>query len=95
MRLEPKLSELLAAMEPTYLPYISNDGCLVLTLEKALYGCVESARLWYDNISGLLKSIGFKQNSRERCLYNDIVQGVQVTVCIYVDDLMLTCVTRD
>jgi hypothetical protein len=57
MRLEPKLAELLAAIEPTYQQYISHDGSLVLSLEKALYGCVESAKLWYDNISELLKSV--------------------------------------
>jgi Reverse transcriptase (RNA-dependent DNA polymerase) len=64
-------------------------------LEKALYGCVESAKLWYDNISGLLMSIGFSQNARDRCVFNHEVQGVQVTACIYVDDLMLTCMKPD
>jgi len=90
MRLEPKLAEALAALEPSYQEYINPDGTLVVTLLKALYGCVESAKLWYDNISGLLKSDGFVQNARERCVFNKMVRGVQVTICIYVDDLLVT-----
>ena len=91
MRLEPKLAEALAALEPSYREFINPDGTIVVTLVKALYGCVESARLWYDNISSLLKSNGFIQNARERCVFNKDVEGVQVTVCIYVDDLFITC----
>jgi Reverse transcriptase (RNA-dependent DNA polymerase) len=95
MRLEPKLAETLAALEPSYQEYINTDGTLVVKLLKALYGCVESARLWYDNISTLLKSIGFVQNLRDRCVFNMVVREAQVTVCIYVDDLIITCTKPD
>ena len=39
MKLEPRLAEVLAAMEPSYQPYINDDGSLVVRLVKALYGC--------------------------------------------------------
>jgi len=95
MRLEPKLAEVLAALEPSYQEYVNSDGTLVVTLQKALYGCVESARLWYDNISGLLKSDGFEQNTHERCVFNKVIDGEQLTICIYVDDLLVTCKNID
>ena len=95
MKLEPKLAEVLAAMEPSYGEYINADGTLIVKLTKALYGCVESAKLWYDNIAGFLRGEGFVQNARDRCVFNKVVGGNQVTVCIYVDDLLVTCKDAD
>jgi hypothetical protein len=57
-----------------------------------LYGCIESARLWNTEISGTLKSWGFIPNPRDPCVMNKIVKGKQITVVVYVDDLLITCV---
>jgi hypothetical protein len=91
MRLEPKLAEVLAALEPSYQKFLNEDGSMVVLLLKALYGCVESAKLWYDRLAAVLRAEGFTQNARDRCVFNKLVDGVQCTVCIYVDDLMITC----
>ena len=53
-------------------------------LEKALYGCVQSARLWYNYLSDFLKSIGFEANP---CVFNrKSASGKQCTLAIHVDD---------
>jgi hypothetical protein len=62
-----------------------------MKLDKALYGCIESGKLWYDLLSSTLTSIGFKVNPCDRCVFNKIVDGVQITICFHVDDCMLTC----
>ena len=40
--------------------YLEKDGSLIVKIKKALYGLVESARLWYDHLCATLLSIGYK-----------------------------------
>ena len=91
MLLEPKLAEVLCEMEPSYSKYLRLDGSLCVGLHKALYGCIESAKLWYDTISSQLRAMGFRPNDYDPCIFNKYVGGKQVTVALYVDDLMVTC----
>jgi hypothetical protein len=47
------------------------DGSVTVVLDKALYGCVESARLWYEHfLSGVLSSLGYIKSSYDDCLFN-------------------------
>ena len=57
--LEPKLAALLAEAEPSYSDFIEADGTLLIRLEKALYGLIESSKLWYDTLTDFLKELGF------------------------------------
>jgi hypothetical protein len=56
-----------------------------------MYGCIESAKLWYNTISSLLESIGFVGNHVDRCVFNKTINGKQCTLVLYVDDILLTC----
>ena len=40
--------------------YLKKDGSLIVKIKKALYGLVESARLWYDHLCATLLSIAYK-----------------------------------
>ena len=92
MRLDPLLSAILAQIAPKYQPYFDTDGSLVVKLTKALYGCIESAKLWYENLSATLTSIGFVVNPLDVCVFNLMKNGKQCTICVHVDDLFITCV---
>jgi len=92
MRLEPLMASILARIVPEkYSKYICDDGSLIVRLNKALYGCVQSARLWYEHLSGTLKSIGFECNPLDKCVFNKVVDDTQCTMCLHVDDLLVTC----
>ena len=80
MRLVPKLAEVMAALESSYKPFVNKVGSII-----------ESAKLWYDDISGALIAEGFVQNAENRCMFTKDIDGVQCTICLYVDDLMLAC----
>ena len=55
-----------------------------MKLDKALYGCIESASLWYRNLSELMKKLGYVPDERDCCVFNKKNQeGVQL-----VDDLL-------
>jgi hypothetical protein len=90
--IEPRLAELLVAMHPeVYEKHLRNDGVLVVRLKKGLYGLAESAKLWNEKLIYDLKTLGFKQNPKEPCVLNKYVNHEQLTVCVYVDDLLSTC----
>ena len=78
-------------LSPDYAKYTDHRGCIVVRLEKALYGCVESAALWHEHLSDTLKGLGFRKNKHEWCVFNrSNSRGVQCTIALHVDDLFIT-----
>jgi hypothetical protein len=91
MEINEILTSLLLTIRPELAEFVDEEGRLTVLLEKAMYGCDESARLWYNTFSTYLINEGFKVNPVEKCIFNMEVNGVQCTICLYVDDLMITC----
>ena len=81
-------------MKPEYREYLREDGSLIVRLTRALYGCIESAKLWYREISSALQSLGYVPNPKDICVFNKSVEGVQCTITLHVDDLMVTSVNE-
>ena len=72
-----------------YRSFVTNEGgknVLYLQLLKALYGCVQSALLWYTLFSTTLKDMGFELNPYDPCIANKIIDDKQCTILWYVDD---------
>lgn len=90
VRMDKRLTAILVELFPEYLPFVHN-GELLLILLKALYGCIESARLFFDHVRGTLLAYGFEENPYDQCVFNKMCYGKQCTVCIHVDDLLITC----
>ena len=62
-------------------------------LKKALYGCVESAKLWYDKLSSDLIKCNYTVNHYDVCVFNRIEKdGSQSSLVIHVDDMIITAV---
>jgi hypothetical protein len=89
MSIEPQLTMLFVELSPDMAPYVSKDK-LVVRLKKGLYGCVQSALLWYRNISSTLADFGYTPNPVDPCVFNKTVDGFQVTVDVHVDDAIIT-----
>lgn len=64
------MSSMICKINKTYGEYLDDKGCIVVRLDKALYGCVESAALWYENLSDALGAAGYVKNRYEMCVYN-------------------------
>ena len=90
MSIEKDVANEIIRQDTTFAPFQRANGTLVVRLNKALYGCIESAKLWYQEIAGTLTRHGFTANPRDVCIFNKMVSGIQITVAIYVDDLMMT-----
>jgi hypothetical protein len=76
-----------------YRKYVCHENgkkVLYLKLLKALYGCVQSALLWYKLFSTTLQGDGFDLNPYDTCVANKIIDGKQCTIAWYVDDNKLS-----
>ena len=93
MTLDELTTRILCEIDPSYKKFLPKVGKQEITvkLDKALYGCVQSARLWYNTLSKYMKSIGFQPNPVDVCVFNRTDEsGNQTTVCFHVDDGLAT-----
>ena len=60
--------------------------------QKALYGCLKSALLFYEKLVGDLEAYGFNINPYDPCVDNKMIGGKQLTVCWHVGNLKISCV---
>jgi histone deacetylase 1/2 len=87
--LEPKVAEVLMSISPDFTKFKESDGRIIVKLNKAQYGCIESAKLWYDTFSDFLLSIGFVANPYDPCVFTRInPDGSRTYAAIYVDDIL-------
>ena len=89
IRINPHIAAMLVDVDPRMRPFLRKDGSIVAELDRALYGCVESAQLWFKEITGCLSAMGFRPNNCDPCIMNLEADGAMITIVIYVDDLLL------
>ena len=95
MLLRGKLAELMVQIDPQlYRKYVitspKGQPMLYVKLNKALYGLLKSALLFYKKLVSELEDLGFKLNPYDPCVANRMVNGSQQTVCWHVDDLKVS-----
>jgi hypothetical protein len=94
------LAELMVQTAPEiYRKYITvgsdNKPILYVKLQKALYGCLRSALLFYLKLVEDLESGWFEINPYDPCVANKIVNKKKITITWHVDDLKLFHVSND
>ena len=95
MRLDRIMTRMLVEINSSYERFLEPNGTLVVALDKALYGCVEAAGLWYDDLRAKLLAYGFVENPYDVCVLNKSCEGgTQLTVALHVDDLLCTAVNQ-
>ena len=95
MKLDSLLTNILITLAPYYKNFVDEKNEVVVQLDSALYGCGPSSKLWYEDLSGTLQKIGFKINPSGACVFNMGDGDEQCTICVYVDDLLITCKNSD
>ena len=48
---------------PELSQYVGTDRVLYGVLRKALYGCVQASKLWFEELTSFLKRVGYKFGS--------------------------------
>jgi len=95
MRLDRALAGELIHLDDSYKAYQTDKGQIIVRLDKALYGCVQSARLWYETLTAKLSELGYNVNKYDKCVWNKTsADGEKCTICIHVDDIFMTASTE-
>lgn len=92
MRIDSDLADVLVEIDKDqdYSVSRQDDGSIVVKLEKALYGCIESAKLWNKHLAKKLIKYGMVQSKLDECLfYKTVANDVVLRVAVYVDDLLI------
>ena len=90
MRLDSKVSKIIIQKFPYYKNFLQPNGTIIVKLLRALYGCLESARLWYNHISTFLISIGFVKSNYDECVFTQFHEDDLVEIGMFVDDFIIT-----
>ena len=98
MKMNGSLAELMVKTDPKiYRKYFTIEKgrqVLYLRLQKALYGMMKSALLFYKKLVKELKEMGFEINPYDTCMANKLMNKKQMTVRWHVDDLMISHVDK-
>ena len=94
VRLEGPLAELLTKVDPKqYTKYVTTErgkSVMCVQLQKALYGTLSAAMLFWKDLSGFLADEGFEPNPYDSCVMNKLINKKQCAVLWHVDDLKLS-----
>ena len=93
LKFDGDLVELLIQVDPTYQPYIMYEGkqpVLYAELDKALYGTLQAALLFWQKLSAfLIDKHGFERNEYDWCVINKMIEWKQCTIAWYVNDIKM------
>jgi hypothetical protein len=78
LMLDPTLTSIKASKDPC--------GKLYVKLKRALYGCIQSAKLWYAKLKSVLVADGYVPNDYDGCLFNKTTGRA-----FHVDGHLVTC----
>ena len=93
MLLKGELAELMVLVDPEYyrpfLFYGSKGVAPMYTrMNKAMYGMLKSALLFYRELRGDLEAYGFTVNPYDPCVATMTINGTTMTVTWHIDDLL-------
>jgi Reverse transcriptase (RNA-dependent DNA polymerase) len=95
MMLPAEVAEMLCIIDPKHTKFLRPDKKIAVKLKKALYGCVESAVLWYNELTSTLEELGFIRNPYDTCSFSRPHQDSYDRILVYVDDLFLSSASED
>ena len=98
MKLTGEAVNIMCRVNPKYKDFVTVEKgkrVLYVQLLKALYGCVQSALLWYDLFTNTLKAAGYVLNPYDACVANQTIEGKQCTIVWYVDDSKISHVNHE
>ena len=93
LKMRGEFVDIMCEVNPEYKPFVLEENgkkVLYMNILRAIYGCIQSALLWYELYVSVLKDMGFRLNPYDRCVTNKMIDGKQCTMVWYVDDNKLS-----
>jgi len=94
VKMTGELAQIMCEIDPD----LKQDqrGIIYLKCVKALYGHIEAARLFYDDLNKTIQDVmGFKQNRYDPCIYNKETAEGTVMIRVHVDDLKISSKSKE
>ena len=89
-----ELADLLIRVDPSYEQFVTyerNQKVIYTELDKALYGTLQGALLFWKRLSShLINKLGFIPNPYDFCVVKKSINGKQCTIGWHVDDLKIS-----
>ena len=60
-----------------------------MQIVESLYGLKQAPKQWHEQFDRTLTSAGFVINEIDRCMYYRYGGGAGVTLCLYVNDILI------
>jgi len=96
VKLTKECTKILLHMYPEMAKFVDpKEGVFYSWLKKSLYGIVQASSNLFRGIREMLKSMNFRQNGKDDCVFNKIVGNKKITINLYVDDLLITATTDE
>ncbi|MCP5023831.1 MAG: hypothetical protein GY930_18945, partial [bacterium] len=86
--LNAKLNEPVHMQQPPGL--VEGGDRMVWKLSRAIYGMKQSGKLWYDELRGTLKKLGYRPTMTDPCIFTRRNTEGRDIIAIYVDNLLVT-----
>ena len=94
MALDKRTSAVAVDMHPELAEMLDDKGRLICHAHHGVYGLAKSSWLWHDLLTKTLRGMGYEHNIYDNCVMNKRVNGVLVSVLIYVDDCRFHSISR-
>eukprot|EP01031_Cornospumella_fuschlensis_P043842 gene43842-53611_t len=92
VELEPPLTNILLDIYPQYRSHRDTKGRVLVKLDKALFGSLESEKLCFAHLSNTLLSLGFVASPQDPCVLNKrTTGGLWLTVAMHLNELKASC----
>jgi hypothetical protein len=83
------LMKLIIEVLPGLKKYVQKDGVLYCRLLKALYGCMQASKLWFNKLTRVLRHEGYELSPADPCVMRQIVSEKVFLRLMYADDILI------
>jgi hypothetical protein len=94
LKFEGAMVSMICDIDPKYKKNIvygkNGKKYIYAKLTKAVYGTLLGAILFYEKLSKQLTEWGYEPNCYDRCTFNKMIDGNQITIQFHVDDLKIS-----
>mmetsp|Transcript_19348 Transcript_19348/g.48397 ORF Transcript_19348/g.48397 Transcript_19348/m.48397 type:complete len:547 (+) Transcript_19348:1560-3200(+) len=89
IRLNKFLTGVMVSIDARFARFVGTSGTMVARLNKALYGCVVAAKLWYELLRMNLESQGFQRSPVDMCVFARTKKSKTTMCSVHVDDVKI------
>ena len=88
IKIPKEVADLWVEMDPSAREFQSDNGSLLLELERFIYGLKQSSLKFQELLNEVLTEIGYERLTQDRCLFRKLVGDTFSLLSTHVDDIL-------